>query len=80
VNYIGSLGLLASDSHIIIIAATQNEEINDKYKSSIQVIKTPIEYIWDERVSQILIGWLFPLLKTEAWQIDTHSVSKDEFD
>jgi hypothetical protein len=36
-NLTDSLGLLASDSHIII-AATQNEKVNDKYKISVQVI------------------------------------------
>jgi hypothetical protein len=43
-NLTESLGLLASDSHIMI-AATQNEEINDNYKSSIQIIKMAIEDI-----------------------------------
>jgi hypothetical protein len=42
--YTDSLGLLASDSHIII-AATQNERGNGKYKSSIQVIKKLIAEI-----------------------------------
>ena len=42
-----SLGLLASDSHIII-ASTQNENVNGKYKSSIQVMKKPIAEIWEE--------------------------------
>jgi dynactin complex subunit len=36
-NMTDSLGLLASDSQIII-AATQNEKFNGKYKSSVQVI------------------------------------------
>ena len=40
-NYTDSLGLLASDSHIII-AATQNEEVEGKYKSRIQVTEKPI--------------------------------------
>ena len=48
-NRTDSLGLLASDSHIII-AAAQNEEVIDKYKSSIQVMKKPIAEIWEEEV------------------------------
>ena len=46
-NNTDSLGLLASDSHIII-AATQNEEVGEKYNSSIQVTEKPIADIWDE--------------------------------
>ena len=41
-NFTDGLALQASDSHIII-AATQNEEVNDdKYKSIIQVMIKPI--------------------------------------
>ena len=43
-----SLGLLASDPHIII-AATQNEALGDgKYNGSIQVMKKLIAEIWDK--------------------------------
>jgi hypothetical protein len=43
-NRTDSLGLLASDSHIII-AATQNEKVNEKYKSNVQVIYKKIAEI-----------------------------------
>ena len=51
-NKTDSLGLLASDSHIII-AATQNEWVNDKYKSKVQVIYKKIAEIWDEHGSLV---------------------------
>ena len=46
-NYSEGLGLLPSDSQIII-AATQNELIKNKYKSSIQVMIKSITEIWEE--------------------------------
>jgi hypothetical protein len=46
-NTADSLGLLASNSQIII-AAAQNKEVNDILKKSIQVMKMPYAEILDE--------------------------------
>ena len=40
-SFSDSLGILVSDYHILI-AAAQNEKINEKYKSRIHVMKKPI--------------------------------------
>ena len=46
-NYTDSLGILASDSQIII-AAVQDVKVDEKFKSSIQLMKKPIAEIWEE--------------------------------
>ena len=51
-TYSEGLGLSTSDSHIII-AATQNELVNGKFKSRIQVMTKPIAEIWEEEQTSL---------------------------
>ena len=74
-NFTDSLGIVFSDSHIMI-AATQNEWVGGKFESSIQVMKKSIAEIWEDECMSDIHSRYFPLL--EIWQTDTDSVCINE--